>query len=418
MKQVLILTLLIAPLALPGQAHGQSNDCGIERDVKAKVLDEPTWQRLNRIYEYVGEENYQAAYDDLQIMQKRARGNNYLDAILNQAMAQVQWALEDFDGALTSFERAVELDALPNETHFSLMYQIAQLYYMKERYRDALGRLDLWFCKAPPERIKPESYVLKASIHAQIKEWPQVIKAADMAIGMSEEPRENWFMLKLAANFEMEDYPAAAVTLEQMIALWPDKKLYWSQLSNIWFKMEQDDKALSVIALAHRKNLLDKQTDYLYLSNLYSFRDVPYKAAEVLQEGLEKGIVAPIEKHWTMTADAWYAAEELEKALYAFEQAGIKAENGEMDLRRGYILIDLERWDDARDALSVAIEKGGLSDRKKGEAHLMLGMSEFNMGNWQQAETAWTQARRIEQSKKAAQQWMNHLREERARKGP
>jgi tetratricopeptide (TPR) repeat protein len=410
--------LAVGNLVFGASAFAQADPCNIERDVSTKALDEPTWKRLNSIYEEVGNENYQQAREELLVMQKRARNDEYLEAIIYQALAQVQWALEDYDSALSSFERAVELDALPNETHFALMYQIAQLYYMKDRYRDALGRLDIWFCKAPKERIKPDAYVLKGSIHAQLNEWQETISAIDTAIGMSDDPRENWFQLKLASNFEMNDYPAAAATLEEIIKRWPNKKVYWSQLSNVWFKLEQDDKALAVMALAHRKNLLDTEGDYLYLSNLYSFRDVPYKAGETLQEGLDKGIVEASEKHWTLTGDAWYAAEELENALAAFEQAGKMATSGDMDLRRGYILIDLERWEAARDALVSALEKGGLTERKMGEGNLMLGMAEFNLGNWDRADNIWQVAQRYDASRKAAQQWRNHLREERSRKGP
>ncbi len=415
-----LISLVIVLLAAFATSHAgaQQGDCGIVRDVKPKTLDEPTWKRLNNIYEMVGEENYQLAYEELVRFQKRTRGNNYLDAIIYQALAQVQWALEDYDGALVSFEEAVDLDALPDETHFSLMYQIAQLYYMKERYRDALARLDLWFCKAPTERIRADAYILKAALHAQIKEWQPVIAAVDTAIAMSDDPKENWYQLKLAANFEMQDFRAGAQTLEDIITNWPEKKMYWIQLSNVWFKLKQDDKALSVIALAHRKNLLDKQSDYLYLSNLYTFRDVPFKAAEALEEGLSKGIVEDSEQHWTIVADSWYAAEEREKALAAFAKAGARADDGEMDLRRGFILIDLERWEDARDALAMAIDKGGMNDRKTGEAYLMVGMSEFYLDRWSQAEAAWAEARQIDQTKKSAQQWINHLREERARKGP
>jgi tetratricopeptide (TPR) repeat protein len=417
-KFFIAMILAVGSAVFATSAAAQSNQCNIERDVSTKALDEPTWKRLNSIYEEVGEENYQQAYEELLVMQKRVRKDEYLEAIIYQALAQVQWALEDYDSALASFERAVELDSLPNETHFALMYQIAQLYYMKERYRDALGRLDIWFCKAPKERIKPDSYVLKGSIHAQLEEWGETIKAIDTAIAMSDDPKENWYQLKLAANFEQNDYPAAAVTLEQIIKLWPNKKVYWSQLSNVWFKLENDEKALAVMALAYRKNLLDTEGDYLYLSNLYSFRDVPYKAGKILQEGLDKGVIESSEKHWTMTGDAWYAAEELENALAAFEQAGKMATDGDMDLRRGYILIDLERWEDAQAALASALEKGGLTERKTGEANLMLGMAEFNLGNWERADNVWQVAQRYDASRKAAQQWRNHLREERSRKGP
>jgi len=267
-RNLTLAALLLASLLWLDAAFARDDDCGIERNVKAKPLDESTWQRLNRIYEFVGEENYQQARDDLLSLEKRARGNRYLEAIVYQALAQVQWSLEDFDAALSSFERAVELDALPDEPHFSLMYQIAQLYYMKGRYTDALERLRVWFCKSPPERIKADAYVLEASIHAQLKNWQKLIDAIDKAIAMDEEPRENWYQLKLAANFELEDFPAAADTLEVMIRRWPAKKLYWTQLSNVWFKLEQNDKALAVMALAYRNHLLDTQSDYLYLSNL------------------------------------------------------------------------------------------------------------------------------------------------------
>ena len=90
--------------------------------------------------------------------------------------------------------------------------------------------------------------------------------------------------------------------------------------------------------------------------------------------------------------------------------------DGEIDLRRGYILVDMERWEEAKEALTKAIDKGGFNDRKTGEAHLMVGMSEFNMGNYDAASAAWGRASRFEKTKKSAQQWMNHLREERARK--
>ena len=90
-----------------------------------------------------------------------------------------------------------------------------------------------------------------------------------------------------------------------------------------------------------------------------------------------------------MIADAWYTSEEMEQALIAYEKAGAAALDGEIDLRRGYILIDMERWEDAKDALQKAIDKGGINERKVGDAHLMVGMAEFNLDNFDDASAAW-----------------------------
>ena len=224
--------------------------------------------------------------------------------------------------------------------------------------------------------------MLQASIHAQKEDWRNVITSIDKAIAMEADPKENWYALKLAAHFQLEQYPQAADTLEIMITRWPNKKTYWTQLSNTYYKLENDTKAL------------------LYLSNLYAMKDVPYKAAQVMQKGLEAGVIKNEEKYWTSTGDSWYAAEEYEEALAAFENAGKVADVGKIDLRRAYILIDMERWEEATAALRAAIDKGGLPDRQTGEAYLMLGMAEFNLGNYDGASAAWGRASRFERAKK------------------
>jgi tetratricopeptide (TPR) repeat protein len=92
------------------------------------------------------------------------------------------------------------------------------------------------------------------------------------------------------------------------------------------------------------------------------------------------------------------------------------ASDGELDLRRGYILVDLERWPAALEALDLALEKGGLDDRRTGEAYLLRGMTQFNLGNLDSASADWGRAGRFERSRDAARQWMNHLEEERRRR--
>jgi tetratricopeptide (TPR) repeat protein len=410
---LLLLALMVA--ASPTQVSAQASECGKKRNKMQGTLDEATWKRLNAVYEDVAEEKYDEAFDKLQNMIPRMV-NDYQKAVLAQATAQVEWARGNYDQSLIGFERAVELDALPDHAHFGLMYQIAQLYYMKDRYDDALDKLALWMCKVPKEKITDVAYVLQASLYAQKKDWKNVITAIETAISLSEEPKESWYQMKLAAHFDLEQLPQAAQTVEILIEHWPEKKTYWVQLSQIYYKIKMTDEALSVMALAYRRTLLDKETDLMYLSNLYSNSEVPFKAAKVLQKGIEDGIVAATKKNWTIVADSWYSAQEMENALLAYEKAGEASDDGEIDLRRAYILVDMERWEDALAAVNAAIEKGGFSDNKVGDAYVLLGMSEFNLGNYDNAGAAWRRAVKYEKTKKSAQQWLNHMREEQARR--
>ena len=415
MKPPFMLSLCLAVMPVAA-LYAQSDPCGDERNVSTRALDELSWRQLNTIHEKVAGEEYEEARDDLQKMLGRAGRDTYLQAILNQALAQVEWSRGKYRKSLEYFERAVELDTLPDSAHFTLMYQIAQLYYMQRRYGEALARLELWFCKSPPEQVTSAAYVLKASILAQQEDYADALKAIDKAIAMDDDPREPWFQLKLAAHYELEQYPMAATTLEIMISKWPEKKTYWTQLSQIYLRLKQDDRALAVQALAYRNGLLDKQADLLYLSSLYSQSEIPYKAAEILQLGIESGLVEDGYYHWTVVAESWYAAEELEKSLLAFERAGSASDDGSIDLRRSYILVDLERWPAALESLDRALKKGGLDERRTAEAHLLRGMAHLNLGNLEHAGSDWSHASRNDKTREAAIQWMNYLQEQQRRR--
>ena len=416
MIRIVFLSLVAAAIWPAGPVLAQSGQCDTEREVEARALDELTWKQLNRVYEEVGEENFDAAYGDLQNMLRRAGRDAYLQAVLYQALAQVEWSRGNYDASLAHFEKAVELDTLPNQTHFALMYQISQLYFMKERYQDALDALDLWFCTVPQDQVTSHAYVLRASITVQQEDYPATLEAIDRAIAMDDDPKESWYQTKLAAHFELKQYPEAAQTLETLVSRWPDKKTYWTQLSQIYYRLEQRDRALATMALAYRKGLLDRQSDITYLSSLYSDSGVPYKAAEVLEKGIRDGVVEPTKSHWTMVAETWYSAEELQKSLVAFREAGAVDPDGDIDLRRGFILVDLEDWAGARDALDAALEKGGLGERRIAEAYLLRGMAHFNLGSFDAAGADWRRAARSDNTRDAARQWINHLREERQRR--
>jgi tetratricopeptide (TPR) repeat protein len=408
-----ILTAIF--LAFACQAVVAQDQCGVERKIQVKgFTNEVVYKRLSRIYEDIGEEKYSTAYPQLQQLIERTK-SPYEKAVIEQALAQVAWTLERYSDALRHFETAVQLNSLPNQTHFSLMYQIAQLYTMQERYPQALKALDLWLCKVDPKEITSAVYVLKASIYSHQKNWRDGIIAIDKAIEMDPDPKESWFQMKLGSHFELEQYPEAALTLERMIELWPAKRTYWMQLSQIYIKLKQNKRALAVVALAYKNNLLDREGDYKHLANLYQFLDIPYKAAVVMQAGLESGVVENTRKNWEMTGDAWMSSEEIEEALAAYENAGKDAKDGKIDLRRGYLLTDMEDWARGSEALAMAIRKGGLKDSDVGQAYLLKGMCEYGKGDNKQAREDFGNATRYQRTRSAAQQWIAHMNDERAR---
>lgn len=405
-----LIALCVTFALAGGVAHAQKKEA--KRDVKAGMLRERSYKRLNNIYQEIGDEKYVEALDGLNNLWEQTERYEYERAVIAQAIGHVKSAQEKYGEAIKYFKIALELDKLPNLQHYQIMFGVAQLYAVQSQFEESIRWLLKWFDEVDVEP-KAEAYVLLGNAYAQLGNFVKAIEALETAVAKSDDPKENWYQLLMAMHFELKHYEKAGYYLEILVQMNPDKKDYWVQLSSVYVTLKKDEKALATLALAHRRGLLDKESDWKQLSNLYAYLEVPLKAAQVLQEGLEKKIIEPSLKEWEAAGNFWYAAQNLDKALNAFAEAAKYAEDGKIDLRRGYILVDQERWAEAIDALDAAIKKGGIKDNDKGNAHLLMGMARFEQGELDQAEEAFSRARRFEKSKNAARQWLNHLQEER-----
>ncbi|MDZ7791275.1 MAG: tetratricopeptide repeat protein [Xanthomonadales bacterium] len=420
MKLAKLLLLSALPL-LSVQALAQEQvagyQCGVERDVSAGALTERTYNRLSDIYELIGEDKYGEAFPQLQSLLERTRSDEFARATILQAMAFVRSQQEQYAEAIDYFRQSIELNKLPNSQHFQMILQVAQLQYTMGRYQEALDQLDIWFCVTPDtQEDNVNVWVMKASIHAQIEEFRNAISAIDRAIALSDDPKENWYQLKLGMHMELEEYAEAADILQILLRMSPEKKNYWIQLASVYVQLDRNRDSMAVLSLAHRKGLLQRQSEYIQLASLQQEFDFPRKAAEVLEEGLEKGIVENTRRHWEMTAGAWYSARELEKALDAYANAGAQATDGEIDLQRAFILTDQERWEEAEGALTRALDLGGLSDSQTGNAWLLLGTARYNLGDVDSAMDAFNEAKEYGRVERAATEWMDHIRNESSRR--
>ena len=98
-----VALLVLLALIPAGTIFAQAGSCGVVRDVSTRALDELVWKQLNAIYEKVSAEAYDEAYDDLQKMLDRTGRDAYLQAILNQALAQVEWSRGNYPAIVGLF---------------------------------------------------------------------------------------------------------------------------------------------------------------------------------------------------------------------------------------------------------------------------------------------------------------------------
>jgi len=421
MNRVSVLVIAAGSL-LGGASHfaqaqtgSETLSCGEERNVNPGLMTEQTFNRMNDAFEMIGEEKYEEAYEELENLGER-RISDYERASVEQALGFITAQREQYQASIRHFGEAVRLNQLPNQTHFEMILQIAQLYNALERYDEALEQLDFWFCVSTEDAKKvAQVWVLRASLYVQKDEFREGVEAINQAIEIADDPEESWFRLKLGLLLELEEYRDAVDVAKVLIEINPNRKEYWSQLSGIYMELNENRNAMATLHLAYRRGLLDRGTEYSQLAGLLQQMEAPRLAAEVMQDGLEKGYVEQTANNWEMTAGAWYQARELGRSLDAYEQAGELSDSGKIDFQRASIMTAEENWEGVLSAATRALQKGDLTDSQEGSAHLLVGMAQFNLDNLDQAEQAFIRAANYGTLRTAAREWLNHIEQTRQR---
>jgi tetratricopeptide (TPR) repeat protein len=410
MLAVLLSAAMLAAMPPPGLAQ----DAAAKKQRKATgTLSESAYRQLERIHELIAKDRNAEAMERLGAMMERS-GNDYEKAIVYQTAAFVHVSQNNYKAAIKAFETAVQLDALPQQPYEQMMFNLAQLYFQDNQTEKAATLLERYFAEAtiaPPA----DAHILLASVYADRKRYRDALPQVDQAIAKAREPKESWLQLKLALHYELKQFPQCAEVLVQLVQLAPQKEDYWKQLSSVFFEIKRDRESLAVLALAERQGYLDTEGEIRNLANVYLLLEIPYKAAAILQQGLDRKVLKADEKTLSLLGDAWTMAREYDKAEPVLKQAASVADKGDIYFRLGQIYIEDERWKPALEMLEKAQAKGGL--KKPGEAALLEGVAAFNAGNRARAVDALLRAMNHDDSRNNAAQWLSHVRSLEAQEG-
>ena len=364
-------------------------------------------RRIQAAYDNLNESEYEKAAATLSDLDGNSRLTPYEQGLINQGLAQIAYEQDDIDAAIQHWQKAIDDNALSNRDHFQLMYQIAQLQLMEEKYEQALATIDRWFRESGSTR--PDAYALKGNTLYRLERHDEAIAVLDQAIAASgDSPTQNLFELKMAAHYEKEDYQGASQVLEELVRRNPDEVKYQINLAQTYIQMEQMDKALPVMqALSSGGKLQDPQ-HWRQLYQLQAYADRPADAAATINNGIQTGALPADKDILRALGDNYYQAEMIDQAIDAYQRAAAASpDDGNADQQRGHLLLGQERHAEAKEALNTAFRKGQLRD--EGTAYLLLGEVEAETGNNQAAIAAFREALKHDRSRSNAQIWLKNL---------
>jgi len=368
------------------------------------LLTEKTYKVLSAAHELMELDKFSEAELKLNGLLAKVAADSYEMAMVQQTLGYLYSSQENYGQAAKLFLQALNSNALPQKSSHNLNYNLAQLLLADEQYDAGISRLEKWL-KA--EASPPNSaHVLLASAYYRVKNYKKTIDHIRTAINNDTSAKESWYQVLLSAHLELKQYKSAIKVLESLLPRYPYKKVYWSQLSALYLQQNKEFSALAVKMLAQRLELGDAKI-LINMADMYRYLHIPYKSALLLQQGIDKGILQADFENLTRLADSWLAAKEGEKSALVLQKAAQLDISGESDLQYGRVLFGMEQWKKAESPLNISLEK--LTGKQQGSALLLLGMTQFHLGNLAAAKIQFAKAIAFENERNQAGQWLRHV---------
>ena len=407
----IIFSLLLLPVGPLGVSYVQAQEAQKEKPKKPKtrrtqVLGKTAFRLIEKSQELLAEEKYDEAMEPLQTIMDGENFKAYEKAVAIQTSGYIYAGKEDYEATIGAFERAIATGDLPPRVVSDLTYGLAQLHLAKERPRKSLQLMEQWFA-AQEKEPGGDPYALKAQIHLILDELRAAEQAIKKALSKEEEPKQQWTRILLSVLLQEERYGEARPILEDAVQIWPGVKAFWEQLTAIYYHFEEEDLAFVARRAMHVQDMLVSTKELSSMAQLYLYHDVPIKAAEILQSGMDGDRIEKTEKNYELLARAYMQAREWDKAIAPLTRAAEMSDEGKFYVQLAQSYVQGEKWGLAESALVKALNKGGLDD--EADSWLLLGIARTRLEKYDAAIKAFRKAGDDDDVAKDAFRWIRSI---------
>lgn len=356
----------------------------------------------------------------LEVLNRVSRGidklNPYEVAQLHQYYAYTYYGKEDYRRALQSFEKVIaQSPNIPLSMEGSTYLTLAQLYGQEENYKKALELMIKWTDYV--SEIRPDQHYVFASLYYQVNDMNSALANVNEAVRVTEAagnvPAEAWYNFQRSMYLEREDYPNALKVLHKLARHYP-KASHWTQMAQLYAMLNKDKEKLAALEAAYLMGGVTNERQLVVLASYFLEADAPYKAAKVLDKGINKDkTIEPTSRNLELLANAWRAAQEYSKSLVEMEKAAQKSENGNLLHTLASLYNSNDRYKDAIRVAKQALTKGGLN--RPDQVYMVIGAAHIELGEFDEAIKAFNEAAKDKRGERLGRQWASYAQRERDR---
>ena len=456
-SRLLAIFFLFGLIAAPIELDAQSQDKKVTYK-KARALQTSTAKKIVKVVEALERVDDEGKEDpDLEtvkevlneLLDKKDSLRSYDRSVMWNYWGYIYFSEENYPQAMQAYRNLLAEPESTIPLRVASLYTLAQLNFVEGDFEKGVEVLLQWMDEV--EVITAQGWSLLAQAYFQIgsekksanekydlyeKALDSMLNAVKTAEIEDYKPKENWYVLMAACYSELESRIGKDQSLykqldiyEILVNLYP-KKMYFLQLGGIYGQLNREVDYMTTLNAAYQKDLLDKQGEYLMLTQLLLLNNNPYWAAKVLESGRIKKVptidektkeekllpvVKDTEKNLKILADAWRMAQEVDLAIPVLEKAAKLAEDGQTFIILGSLYLSEDKLEKAVDAIQQGLKKGKV--KNPSQARLTLGQAHFELQNFEQAKKEFRIAARDDDKKikKTANSWIKYTENEQVR---
>ncbi len=397
---VLSLGVVVATGYAPGALAAEEEKK--QKTRRVPTISAPVFKKLEEAQELIDAKSYPQAEQIIQKMLDAGKGTRYNGnerANLYNMLGYINFAQERYQPAIKAYEQVVvSPDDISEGMEAGTLYTLAQLNFVSERYREALKYMEQWLVKA--NNPGPQPYIFLGQVYYQMQDFrsavPQIERGINIAKERGTEVKEQWYALLNYLYYEQENWPKVLEILEVLVKNWP-KRDYWYRLAGIYGQEGNEAKQLHSLEAAYRGGYLDREKDFTTLAGLLMQAEIPYRAAVILDKGINDGLVEKTARNWRSLGQAWQLSQETDKAIAALKASGALDDNGRVYEQLASLYLEKEQFKSCVSAADSALKKGGL--RKTQSTHVIRGMCLYNDDRLNSARASFVRARTASREK-------------------
>ena len=292
------------------------------------------------------------------------RMNDFEKSTLLNFYTSYYISIEDFVGALRTFEEMLTIEELREDTRRRALRTLGQLYVAEEEWQKSIDSYLAW----REISLEEDEIVFKGLSwgHYYLDEMEPArdywLDYMNLALANGTELDRNDYTYLNGVYFTLEAFDDALELLKTMIVKFDDPA-DWQNLSAIYAALDQEDARVQSLNLTYLRGVFDDDVRYLNLGQSLAGMEIPLSGRKILDDGLEQGFIPDdLENNITLAQLSMLGAE-YEEALGPAIKAAELDTSGNSHDRLGYLYYLLGEYQEAVDAFRTALEIGDLNNR-------------------------------------------------------